>query len=102
MGCASCGAAAAVTIVAPFKPNNVAPASDEPCDYNNENLQDFYNKLVWFKQTGKYFGVLDGPTLNMYLGRVLTSLNTNQKCAWKDDMDKVADLVVYINTLQNG
>jgi hypothetical protein len=107
MACRSCGASS------PIPPqrsqvnfsNRVQQVDPGPCDYTNDMLKDFNNKLVWFKNKALYvkYGVKAG-TLNKYIGIVLTSLNISDKCMYKNILDQAAglvDLIVSIQAEQN-
>lgn len=104
MGCSSCGGSSVSSNPSSFvyAKNLSQVESLEPCEYTNEMLNDYLNRLYWFKDTGKFIQQKITPaTINKYLGIVLTSLNINYKCTYKKDLAAITDLVNLIITLQN-
>ena len=102
MGCAVCGQKAVYnqqTVQKTSLKYNIA--SQESCDYTTLMLNNFNEKLVWFKDKGLYVKYnIPAKTINKYIGIVLTSLNISNKCMYKPILDKVSDLVDLIITLQ--
>lgn len=73
-----------------------------PCDYDNTILNAQLNKLNWFKDNGLHVKYGYKPALiNKYLGIVLTSININNKCMYKDILDDITKLVTFITSLKS-
>jgi hypothetical protein len=75
--------------------------SNVDCPYNDTNLLDFKNRLVWFKNNGLYIQYnISASLLNKYIGTVISSMNISEKCTYKQTLDDVSELVNFIITLQ--
>lgn len=106
MACGACAAASAANkngqqvVNASYK---ISQQVAGPCEYSIAMLQDFDAKLIWFKDTGKYRkeGILP-RTMNKYIGIVRSSINVPNRCTYKEELDKIADLVNLIVIIQNG
>ena len=85
------------------KKQSVQVAETGPCDYTVNRLQIYLDKLKWFKTKGLYIKYKIKPgILNKYLGTVQTSININNKCAYKAMMDgEITNLVTLITGLQS-
>jgi hypothetical protein len=72
-----------------------------PCDYTNQILNAQLEKLNWFKDKGLHVKYGYKPALiNKYLGIVLTSINSNHKCTYKEILDQITTLVAFITSIQ--
>lgn len=103
MGCSSCGTAVAASLME--NKSNVTSYKSQvisgPCDYTDEILTIWLDKLKWFKNKGLHVKNNVSPALiNKYLGIVLTSLNVSNKCVYKTVLDDIAKLITIINGLQ--
>lgn len=105
MGCSNCGGGFAVARTISYLSGNIknAKISQEPCDYTVEMLTDFNDKLTWFKSKGLYIKYnIEAKIINKALGNVKSSLNFNNKCLYKDKLDKISDLVNLIISVQSN
>lgn len=81
--------------------NYRVPEPAGPCEYNDVILTAQLDKLKWFKDKGLHVKHGYKPSLiNKYIGIVLTSININNKCAYKDILDETSNLVTFIISLQ--
>lgn len=72
-----------------------------PCDYTYEMLTSFNEHLVWFKSKALYVThKMSASTLNSHIGTVLSAMNTNNPCRFKEKLDLIADYVSFIVTLR--
>lgn len=73
------------------------------CDYTDDILKIWVDKLKWFKNKGLYIKHnVPASTVNKYLGILLTSMNVNNKCVYKEILDnKINALIVFITGLEN-
>lgn len=91
------------SIPAPVAKKSIISVPEGPCDYTQEMLTNFKENLTWFKSSGLLGKYNVKPSvLNRYLGLVITSMNINKKCTYKDDLEKITDLVDLIITLRNA
>lgn len=102
MGCSACRNKIAVANAGEMVQRNYRVAEPVgPCDYTNEQLTIWADKLKWFKDKGLHVKYNYKPALiNKYLGIVLTSININNKCVYKTDLDTMAALILFITSLQ--
>lgn len=106
MGCSSCGNKVAVMNAANMvsREYRVAPEQAQgPCEYTDEILQVWLDKLKWFKDKGHYTKHnVKGATVNKYLGIILTSMNVGNKCVYRNMLDgEIKVLITFITGLQN-
>lgn len=105
MGCSACSGKAAISNdTAGMVSTNYrveAKANAGPCEYGNSDFQNWYDKLIWFKDRGLYVQHnIAASTINKYLGILLTSININNKCTYQNDFPEIIDVVSLIVTLQ--
>lgn len=105
MGCSACGAprVATATNTAQMVSPKYRVQEVIDCDYTTAMLKDYKNRLTWFKDKALY--VQHGykaSLMNKYIGIVITSINIDNKCVYKKELDAITDLVNFIITLQNG
>jgi len=102
MACSACGSSIAkAQNVGQMVSPQYRAAPPGPCDYNDTILNAQLEKLKWFKDKGLHVKYNYKPALiNKYLGIVLTSINSNHKCAYKDILDDISTLVTFITSLQ--
>jgi len=100
MGCSSCGKSTAAPLnnVRVSKLQKSIKVPEGPCDYTNEILNVWADKLKWFKNKGLYVNYkVRAGTLNKFIGIVLTSINVNNKCNYKKELDnEIKTLVTFI------
>lgn len=104
MGCSACGSSVAIANGANMVNRNYRVEQQSgPCEYTDEILTVWLDKLKWFKDKGLYVKHnIKGGTINKYIGIVLTSLNVSNKCNYKKSLDnEIQKLVTYITGLQN-
>lgn len=106
MGCSSCNKKVAVMNAANLVSQDYRVNSQQaagPCDYTDEILQIWLDKLKWFKDKGLYTKYnVKGATINKYLGIVLTSMNVSNKCVYRNMLDgEIKTLITLITGLQN-
>jgi hypothetical protein len=102
MGCSICGSKVASTLRTGemVSINYRIKQNQGPCEYTVEQLRFFEEKLMYFKDKALYVKQNMKPSLvNKYIGIVLTSLNINNRCMYKEKLDKIKDLVDLIITL---
>ena len=102
MACGTCGSSSvAMGNTQQVSPNYKVEQNIGPCDYTNEILNVWLDKLKWFKDRGLHVKNNVPPAkINKYLGIVLTSINVNNKCVYKSTLDEIANLITLINGLQ--
>lgn len=100
MPCATCGAKTPL-IQNTVQHYSVTAPVIQNCEYTVEMLKDFNDKLEWFKSKKLFsqYNIL-AKTINKYLGVVITSLNVNNRCMYKDQLDIISDIVDLIVTIQ--
>lgn len=105
MGCSSCGGSQIAVASNSNMVNNQRVVQQEvgPCDYTNDILIVWADKLKWFKNKGLYVKYnISGGTINKYLGIILTSININNKCKYRDLLDNgIKQLITFITGLQS-
>jgi len=101
MGCTRCGAKSPLIQNVVHNYSVAAPVQD--CPYTVAMLKDFNDKLEWFKSKRLFaqYNIL-AKTINKYLGVVLTSLNVNNRCMYKEQLDIISDVVDLIVTIQKS
>jgi len=105
MPCSSCGKSVAVMDATNMVNRSYRVQQQAgPCEYNDEILTVWLDKLKWFKDKGLYVKYkVEGKTINKYLGIVITSLNVGNKCNYKDTLDgEIKKLVTFISGIQNA
>ena len=105
MGCSACGAASVINNGARSfsRKVNVEESDPGPCEYSKVMLEDFEERLVWFKEKGLFIQYnVQAKSLNKYIGIVKTSLNILNRCKYRIILSKVSDLVDLIITLQGN
>jgi len=96
----SCGCSSGASLSVPSY-SQQSIVSNVDCIYNNTNLLDFKNRLIWFKDSGLYIeNNISIALLNKYIGTVISSINIQEKCTYKQILDEVNELVNFIITLQ--
>lgn len=106
MGCSGCAAAAAIAAANRRPAIKITPEQlveiNANCEFSQSMLQNFKSKLVWYKDSGKYFSKGITPAvLNRYIGLVLTSINIKNKCTYRLELFQIQDLVSIITLEQN-
>lgn len=103
MGCSGCGQVA-IPIQQPRRTYATASQeSSEPCEYTIEMLFDFRDRLEWFKSKALYLkNNVSAKELNQFIGIVITSTNIKNRCTYKSILDKAANLVNLIISLQDA
>lgn len=103
MGCRACGSASVPPPNTVARMNPTQQAVVGPCDYNIDRLKDMNARLVWFKSKGLFVKYnVTSKKLNQYIGIVLTSLNINNKCTYKNILDEASNLVDLIISIQEN
>jgi len=105
MGCSSCGSkSVSSNSVNLVNKSSRVQQQEGPCEYTNEILDVWLTKLKWFKDNGFYVRYnIKAGTINKYIGIVLTSINVNKKCSYKQLLDnEIKKLVTFITGLQNA
>ena len=101
MGCSTCGGGGSVTTQNRSTNIKKQSVSTDFCSYTEAILNRWYDKLVWFKSTALYIKYnIKASTINKYLGIVLSSINMNNKCYFKDNLDEMTDTINLIASLQ--
>lgn len=104
MGCSSCG----TKVIASNASNMVSKSYRVqqpvgPCEFTDDILNVWLDKVKWFKDKGLYIKYKVAPaTINKYLGILITSININNKCTYKDMLNgEISSLVTFITGIQN-
>jgi len=103
MGCSSCGNGGSIAPVARRSSRRVVAAvAIGDCQFTNEILSVWYEKLKTLKSKGTYkkYGI-KASRLNRYLGITLTALNVSNKCFDVEMLNQISEFVTYIIGLEN-
>lgn len=102
MGCAACGTVAKAQNVGQMVSPSYRAEPIGPCEYTDTILNAQLEKVKWFRDKGLHVTYNYKPALiNKYQGIILTSINSNNKCAYKKILDDISVLVTFITSLQN-
>lgn len=103
MGCTSCGSGGSIFPAASrVSKKRVAAVAIGECQFTNEMLEIWYEKLKSLKSKGKYkqYG-LTAAKLNRYLGITLTALSVSNKCFDVAMLTEISEFITYITGLEN-
>lgn len=102
MACGSCKANALLYVNKTYTSSSNYIV-DPNCPYNNEILGQFEENLKWFKSTSSYIQAgYKASLINKYIGIVLTSINSHNKCYYKDLLDEIQNVIDQIIIIRNG